>query len=115
MPPPMTATSKVFIFDESFSRDAIAERGRHPALRYRVAAKHQSTPERDVYNLEAQLSHRHLNLGGVALFLADEALADGAVGEDLVLGEVLFAGADQDKRFFLVQVEIFDSHMGAER
>src|SRR5438034_10468239 len=57
----------------------------------------------DLEDLVSKRPAWHADLGGVAAFLADESLTDGTGDEDLVLHEVVVAGADQLVDLFLVQ------------
>src|SRR5437868_4052363 len=65
-------------------------------------------------DLVAKGAARHADLGGVAAFLADEPLSDGTGDEDLVLHEVVVAGADQLVNLFFVQVQVLDTDTHAE-
>src|SRR5689334_17511216 len=68
----------------------------------------------DVEDLVAQHAHRHLDLRDVPLLFAEEALADRAVGQDLVVVVIFLAGPNQLIRFFLVAVQVLDADAHAE-
>ena len=69
----------------------------------------------DLDDLELEDAARDRDLDLVADLLADEALADRAGEEDLVLVVVFLAGADQDEVFFLVEVEVEDADLRSRR
>src|SRR5262245_45930598 len=73
-----------------------------------------SVGKRNLQDLEAQLTHRHLNFRDVARLLADQALADRAGGQDLVVVVILFARPHQVEGFLVAQVEILDLYQGAK-
>src|SRR5262249_42231081 len=80
-----------------------AARAREPVL---AGSNPSQLADRDFNDLEAQLAHRHLDFGDVADLLADQALADGTAGEDLVVVVVFLAGADEVEDFFVAAAEV---------
>src|SRR5262249_4559414 len=73
-----------------------------------------SSWERQLQDFVTHGPARHPDLGNLAHLLAEQALADGAGRQDLVLVVVLIAGADELETLFLAGVEVLDAHAHAE-